>query len=269
MKIYTILSVIFFLLVTSLTFSQDNAYNSNENNNSSRSNNSNQSDLNIYNTELPPLECTEPINNFVPWIPVKLWKIWNSKRKSRNLQIINPRYPERIVNPIKAKLSFSTLILPGRVVSGTGTVAYANSSTIHHNILRDDSANYGVNLTKKHNFVIVFDGITKPNEDFQSYAIIYVDGRRKGITSKGLITQRKVFRTNLPVNRHLLKVRIVIKDVYQRRWRSLINTRQPKPKYFPIKRGYITLVKVTYRPTNRYKKYAFIGRFVAKNKING
>lgn len=281
-----VLFVVILVLFSQVLFSQNNqstsqsstqgSYSSQAASNGTASSNSQysgngsqgQGKLRIYSWNCPILPAFKPIPRFKGWLRIKAWRNWNNKRKNK-LKLVNPTLPFPFYSPLKSKLlSQNIKIIPGPVrVIASGSVTDANSASLHHSILRDDSPNYGVRVSKKHNFILVIDGQTRPNDDFKLYAKVYVNKKFLGTTSKGLVTQRKVFRTNLKTNKHLLKVKIIIQDKYQMRWRQLLNTAQPRAKYFPVKRGNITIVKITYKPNSRYKKYAFTGRFVPIRRI--
>lgn len=220
----------------------------------------------IYNNILPELYVSEPIYKFNPLLPEKAWIEWNEIRPTQ-LQIINNTLPVNFFLPFE-QISFVNFVVLPIIISGNSSVSEADSNSIYHNILRDDSANYGIKLDNKYNFVLVIDGVTKPANDFQSYANVYINRKKVGTTEKGLITQRKVFKTNLSVNRHLLRIKIVIQDEINKQWKQLLNTQQPRDQYFPVKEGHITLVKMTYNPDNEYNPYTFIGKFVPMNNLN-
>jgi hypothetical protein len=254
------LFILIFILAASILYSQSSS--------SPEEQTSLSSDNYYYNTGLPKLSFVKPFKRFKPWIPVKSWKRWNELRGT-GLEIVTPRLKlkRRFLKPLK-RVSFVPVIIVPLISERVVSVTSAGSNTVHYNILQDESANYGVSLSGKYNFVLVFSGETVPRDDFNVYAIIYINNKRIGATDKGLITQRKVFKYKLDTNRHLLKIRVVIQDKYQKRWRSLLNTMQPKEKYFPVKKGFITLVKMTYLPKNRYNKYQFTGRFVARSSLS-
>ncbi len=257
------LIIITLIFLPCLSFPQNNTRNNATGNSATN--------LKINNFSMPKIKSLRKFKKFRGRLPIKAWINWNENR-TFNLKIINPNLPYNYAYPLRRSISFAPVIIPGPVRYAEGkpgsSVVNANSNSIHYRVLKDDSANYGVNLNKKYNFYIVFEGVTRPKEDFKAYGIIYINKKRRGTTDKGLITQRKIYRTKLAINRHLLKVKIVIRDKYQRRWRPLLNTSQPKEKYFPVKRGYITVIKMTYKPLNKYKQYFFIGKFVKKSTIN-
>lgn len=229
------------------------------------SGNPSQGELNILNNELPPLEVTEPFAPFRPFLPIRAWENWNENRPTQ-LQVVNPILPFQF-RYISRRPAKSFVFVSVGTTDVSSSVVSANSASFHYNVLQDDSANYGVELTKKHNFVLIFEGVARPQDDFNSYGVIFINRKKIGMTTKGLITQRKVFRTNLDLNRHLLKIKIVVQDEYRRSWTTLMNTQQPREKYFPVKKGYITVVKMTYRPDDRNEKYSFIGKFVKMSSL--
>lgn len=257
--------IILFFVFHVLSFAGNNG---NSNGNADNTGEQNR-DLKINNSKLPVIDELKKFKKFKGRLPIKAWINWNESRQ-QDLEIINENLPYNYAYPLRRSISYSPLIIPvaGNYGKPGNSVVNANSNSVHYRVLRDDSANYGVSLNKNYNFYIVFEGVTKPKEDFKAYGVIYINKKRKGRTNKGLITQRKIFRSRLPVNRHLLRVKIIIRDKYQRKWRPLINISQPKQKYFPIKRGYITVIKMTYKPLNKYKKYLFTGKFVKKSSIN-
>lgn len=97
-------------------------------------------------------------------------------------------------------------------------------------------------------------------KDVSSYAIVYLDKKRIGVTRQNLLSQEKSYTFKTNYKKHILKLVIYIQDPLRRRWRRLRNIHQPAPKYFKAdpKAGELVLV-VSYFPDKRIGRYAYEG----------
>lgn len=127
-----------------------------------------------------------------------------------------------------------------------------------------DSKIQFVSKDKKLKVVVVFKSGTDmdPQEDVESYAVVYLNKKKIGVTEQKLLSQPKTLEFETTFERHLLGLEIFVQDPYKKAWQRLRNIEQPPAKYFlpQVDKGVLYLV-ITYFPTKRMDKYQFEGGF--------
>ena len=121
-----------------------------------------------------------------------------------------------------------------------------------------------VSSGKKLKVVVVLkgsDSIT-PEQDVESYAIVYLDKNKIGITEQKLLSQPKTLEFEVSYEKHLLKLEIYIQNNYRKAWTRLKNIEQPPQKYFVPQEGVDVLyLLITYSPDDKLNRYTFEGSF--------
>ncbi|HCL56880.1 MAG TPA: hypothetical protein DHW82_07710 [Spirochaetia bacterium] len=114
--------------------------------------------------------------------------------------------------------------------------------------------------------VIFISENMNPDEDLDSYAMIYTDKREVGPTEQKLLSQTKTLIFYTTYEKHLLNLEVFLQDPFKKAWQRLKNIDQPKPKYFAPKfpETEITLI-VKYDPKEKgLKQYSFEGDFISE-----
>lgn len=101
-----------------------------------------------------------------------------------------------------------------------------------------------------------------PEEDVESYAVVYLDKKKIGTTEQKLLSQPKIIEINTTFERHLLRLEVYVQDTYRKAWVRLKNLDQPQPKYFMPQEGKDGLaLNIIYFPKNEKDKYQYDGNF--------
>lgn len=94
--------------------------------------------------------------------------------------------------------------------------------------------------------------------DVESYAVVYLDKNRIGVTDQKLLSQPKIFEFDTTYEKHLLGLEIFVQDPFKKAWRRLKNIDQPAPKYFiPDPEKEVLYILITYSPGEKTEKYRF------------
>lgn len=105
----------------------------------------------------------------------------------------------------------------------------------------------------------------QPNEDVESYAVVYLDKKKVGVTEQKLLSQQKILELETTYEKHLLELVIFIQDPNRKVWRRLRNIEQPDARYFrPDPSQNEIYLQITYFPERKVKKYEFEGSFYKK-----
>ncbi|PKL14884.1 MAG: hypothetical protein CVV50_02050, partial [Spirochaetae bacterium HGW-Spirochaetae-6] len=112
-----------------------------------------------------------------------------------------------------------------------------------------DSKIQFVDKDKKLKVVVVFKsgGDMDPQADVESYAVVYLNKKKIGVTEQKLLSQPKTLEFETTFERHLLGLEIFVQDPYKKAWQRLRNIEQPPARYFvpQADKGVLYLV-VTY-----------------------
>jgi len=118
--------------------------------------------------------------------------------------------------------------------------------------------------SKKIKLTVIFQSTEtlSPEEDMESYGIVYLDKKKIGMTEQKLLSQPKIIETEVTFERHLLRLEVYVQDPYKKAWVRLKNIDQPQPKYFIPQEGKDGMVlTIIYFPKNEKNKYQYEGSF--------
>ncbi len=91
--------------------------------------------------------------------------------------------------------------------------------------------------------------IDNPANDRRSYYRVYINKIDSGRTTTGLESQAKFFETQLPPNRHLIKLEKWVLDEELGRYIKVNNIEQPKPDFIYVTAGDRGIIKITMKST--------------------
>lgn len=127
--------------------------------------------------------------------------------------------------------------------------------------------------SEDYNLVIVLYDLVAPEQDNYSYVEVYIDKKRRGITSKTLASQKKILKLKVQEGvQHLLELsKFVSSKQNNRNLQRLKNLLQPKAKYFTVPKDRIRVIQIIYdaskeNPAQSHLKYRYVTHFLQKNE---
>ncbi len=134
---------------------------------------------------------------------------------------------------------FVIMFLVAACGSGKGLIKKKNT----------DITNLNIKPEKKVSLIFrTFEELNK-NEDVESYAEVFMNGKKIGVTEQKLLSQPKTLDLGPSNEERRLKLKVFIQDYYQKKWRALKKKNQPNTFIVPATSDDGNYILISYSPS--------------------